>query len=173
MHHARVAEHVVSVFCFRISKRVHQCSHLVWKSSVYLEVYASAFFQHAFSGNGYGTVEHQRVVVRYEQGRVGLMFQYILLHILLSITQEDLAGIIGYVRLLGFRKESSPLLRRLQDNSRIPVITKAADYRKLISENQWLAFEKDLFCADLYESVKAEKSQKPFVSDLQRSPVIL
>ena len=96
-----------------------------------------------------------------------------LLHILLSITQEDLAGTIGYVRLLGFRKESSPLLRRLQDNSRIPVITKAADYRKLISENQWLAFEKDLFCADLYESVKAEKSQKPFVSDLQRSPVIL
>ena len=96
-----------------------------------------------------------------------------LLHILLSITQEDLAETIGYVRLLGFRKESSPLLRRLQDNSRIPVITKAADYRKLISENQWLAFEKDLFCADLYESVKAEKSQKPFVSDLQRSPVIL
>lgn len=96
-----------------------------------------------------------------------------LLHILLEIAQEDLAGSPGYVRLLGFRKESSPLLRRLQDNSRIPVITKAADYRKLIPENQWRGFEKDLFCADLYESVKTEKSQKPFVSDLQKAPVIL
>ncbi len=97
----------------------------------------------------------------------------VLLHILLEIAQEDLAGTPGYVRLLGFRKESSPLLRRLQDNSRIPVITKAADYRKLIPENQWRGFEKDLFCADLYESVKTEKSQKPFVSDLQKAPVIL
>ena len=96
-----------------------------------------------------------------------------LLHILLEIAQEDLAGTPGYVRLLGFRKESSPFLRRLQDNSRIPVITKAADYRKLIPENQWRGFEKDLFCADLYESVKTEKSQKPFVSDLQKAPVIL
>ena len=82
-----------------------------------------------------------------------------LLHILLSITKEDMSETPGYVRLLGFRKESSSLLRMLQDSSRIPVITKA--------------FEKDLFCADLYESVKAEKSQKTFVSDLQKSPVIL
>ena len=96
-----------------------------------------------------------------------------LLHILLEIAQEDLAGTPGYVRLLGFRKESSPLLRRLQDNSRIPIVTKAADYRKQIPKDQWRGFEKDLFCADLYESVKAEKSQGTFVSDLQRSPVIL
>ncbi len=96
-----------------------------------------------------------------------------LLHILLSITQEDMAEAPGYVRLLGFRKESSPLLRRLQDSSRIPIVTKAADYRKQIPKDQWKGFEKDLFCADLYESVKAEKSQKTFVSDLQRSPVIL
>ena len=96
-----------------------------------------------------------------------------LLHILLEIAQEDLAGTPGYVRLLGFHKESSPLLRRLQDNSRIPIVTKAADYRKQIPKDQWRGFEKDLFCADLYESVKAEKSQKTFVNDLQRSPVIL
>ena len=96
-----------------------------------------------------------------------------LLHILLSITQEDMAESPGYVRLLGFRRESSPLLRRLQDSSRIPIVTKAADYRKQIPKDQWKGFEKDLFCADLYESVKAEKSQKAFVSDLQRSPVIL
>lgn len=96
-----------------------------------------------------------------------------LLHILLSITQEDMAENPGYVRLLGFRKESSSLLRRLQDSSRIPVITKAADYRKMLPEDCRKAFEKDLFCADLYESVKIEKSQKTFVSDLQKSPVIL
>lgn len=96
-----------------------------------------------------------------------------LLHILLSITKEDMSATPGYVRLLGFRKESSALLRRLQDSSRIPVITKAADYRKMLPENCRKAFEKDLFCADLYESVKAERSQKTFVSDLQKSPVIL
>ena len=96
-----------------------------------------------------------------------------LLHILLSITKEDMSETPGYVRLLGFRKESSSLLRMLQDSSRIPVITKAADYRKMLPEDCRKAFEKDLFCADLYESVKAEKSQKTFVSDLQKSPVIL
>lgn len=96
-----------------------------------------------------------------------------LLHILLQITQEDLARNPGYVRLLGFRKESSPLLRRIQDNSRIPVVTKAANYRKLLPQSQWKVFEKDLFCADLYESVNAEKSQTAFVSDLQKPPVIL
>lgn len=96
-----------------------------------------------------------------------------LLHILLSITREDAAQTPVYVRLLGFRKESSPLLRRLKNSSRIPIVTKAADYRKQIPKDQWSSFEKDLFCADLYESVKAEKSQKTFVSDLQRSPVIL
>lgn len=96
-----------------------------------------------------------------------------LLHILLSITKENMSETPGYVRLLGFRKESSSLLRMLQDSSRIPVITKAADYRKMLPEDCRKAFEKDLFCADLYESVKAEKSQKTFVSDLQKSPVIL
>ena len=90
-----------------------------------------------------------------------------------DLSQEDMAESPGYVRLLGFRRESSPLLRRLQDSSRIPIVTKAADYRKQIPKDQWKGFEKDLFCADLYESVKAEKSQKTFVSDLQRSPVIL
>ena len=65
-----------------------------------------------------------------------------LLHILLSITKEDMSETPGYVRLLGFRKESSSLLRMLQDSSRIPVITKAADYRKMLPEDCRKAFEK-------------------------------
>ena len=44
-----------------------------------------------------------------------------------------------------------------QDSSRIPIVTKAADYRKQIPKDQWKGFEKDLFCADLYESVKSRK----------------
>lgn len=96
-----------------------------------------------------------------------------LLHILLEITSKDTEISPGYVRLLGFRRKSAPLLRMLQDNSRIPLITKAADYRKLLSKPQWKVFEKDLFCSDLYESVKPKKSQETFVSDLQKSPVIL
>lgn len=96
-----------------------------------------------------------------------------LLHILLSITEKESASRPSYVRLLGFRKHAAPLLRQIQDNSEIPLITKAADYPRLLSSKGCTLFEKDLFASDLYETVLKNKIQENFVSDLKKSPVIL
>lgn len=96
-----------------------------------------------------------------------------LLHALLGITpaMESLAP--SYVRLLGFRRESSDFLRIMQENSQIPIITKGADYKKALDSSACGVFEKDLFLSDLYESVKSMKKQTAFVNDLQKPPVIL
>ena len=96
-----------------------------------------------------------------------------LLHALLGITQEMQTQEPSYVRLLGFRKDHSAFLRTMQKKSRIPIITKAADYQKQLSPSAASAFEKDLFLSDLYESVKCAKKQTAFVNDLQKPPVIL
>lgn len=100
-----------------------------------------------------------------------------LLHAILGIFEDMPTSMPSYVRLLGFRKESSSILRTIQNNTRLPLITKAADYRKLLSCEEVFrgesTFEKDLFVSNLYESVKCAKKQTGFVNDLQKPPVIL
>lgn len=96
-----------------------------------------------------------------------------LLHALLGITPVMQGLMPSYVRLLGFRRESSEFLRIMQKNSQIPLITKGADYGKVLNSHAASAFEKDLFLSDLYESVKCAKKQTAFVNDLQKPPVIL
>ena len=72
-----------------------------------------------------------------------------LLHVLLNIPSDLPAISPAYVRLLGFKKESSFFLRILQKNSDIPIITKAADYKKLLPKEAHSLFEKDLFASNL------------------------
>ena len=96
-----------------------------------------------------------------------------LLHVLLNIPSDLPAVSPAYVRLLGFKKESSSFLRTLQKSSDIPIITKAADYRKLLPKEAHSLFEKDLFASNLYETVKCNKKSAAFTNDLQKPPIIL
>lgn len=96
-----------------------------------------------------------------------------LLHVLLNIPSDLPAVSPAYVRLLGFKKESSSFLRTLQKNSDIPIITKAADYRKLLPKEAHSLFEKDLFASNLYETVTCNKKPAAFTNDLQKPPIIL
>lgn len=96
-----------------------------------------------------------------------------LLHVLLNISSDLPVASPMYVRLLGFKKESSCFLRTLQNNSALPIITKAADYKKLLPKEAYLPFEKDLFASNLYETVKCNKKPAAFTNDLQKPPIIL
>ena len=96
-----------------------------------------------------------------------------LLHVLLNIPSDLPAISPAYVRLLGFKKESSSFLRILQKNSDIPIITKTADYKKLLPKEAHSLFEKDLFASNLYETVKCNKKSTAFTNDLQKPPIIL
>ncbi len=83
-----------------------------------------------------------------------------LLHILLDIRKEELAAQLAgetmhYARLLGFRKESSALLKKLQEHSELPLITRVADSLRTMREQGNAAgarlLELDMSCSHLYE----------------------
>ena len=75
--------------------------------------------------------------------------------ILLGITQEqppswkDLA--MPYARVLGFRKDASPLFAELKKSSRIPLITKPAAAFSILSGPALEEFQKDLYASHLYQ----------------------
>ena len=98
-----------------------------------------------------------------------------LFHILLNLTGEDTRNSVAmpYARILGFRKDHSRILGLLKENSRIPIIPKAADYKTYLTPDLQPLFEKDLFAANLYETIAATKQKRAFLHDLKRSPVIL
>lgn len=86
-----------------------------------------------------------------------------LLHILLDITKEDLAfctelGCTPYARVLGFRKSAEPLLSAIKKQSAIPLITKAADAEKVLSEDSYIMFRQDIQISQLYHGVTASLS---------------
>jgi predicted nucleotidyltransferase len=83
-----------------------------------------------------------------------------LLHILLGIHQNDYNllwedGGIPYLRVLGFRKESAPLLSAIKKEASAPLVTKAADASQILSPDAMLLFEQDIRCAGLYRGIAA------------------
>lgn len=86
----------------------------------------------------------------------------ILLHFILNITNQDYSfgkelDYIPYLRILGFRKDASALLKTLKNTSTIPVISKLADAGTLLDENAMEMLKKDIFAADLYSQICANK----------------
>lgn len=85
-----------------------------------------------------------------------------LLHLILDIRSEQLdqwkaAGYAPYARILGFRKESAPLLSQLKKRSSIPLLTKMADAPALLSAPALAMLEQEVRAAHLYQTVCREK----------------
>lgn len=57
-----------------------------------------------------------------------------LLHIILDIKKEDQKKEVGYIRVLGYKKEKSYLLNKLIDNAQVPVILNVKDNEHLLSK---------------------------------------
>lgn len=111
-----------------------------------------------------------------------------LLHILLGITKELTSSLRNqdyalYARVLGFRKESAPLLTAIKKNSQIPLITKTADGEKILSDYHWSSdetrasairsFHCDLYCAHVYESLAFQKNNMGRRNEFNHPIVIL
>lgn len=85
--------------------------------------------------------------------------QRALLHIILGIHQVP--DNVPYARVLGFRRESSFLLKEIKTNSRIPVITKLADAPSLARLPGSGAAERNDFCLQsVWIPYCTEKRQK-------------
>ena len=92
-----------------------------------------------------------------------------LLHILLELpnTKKELS----FIRLLGFRKESSHLLKQIPEGN-VPVLTKMAHGNKLLSGNAKEDFEKEIFCSDLYNQIVYTKYGTVIPSDYKHKIII-
>lgn len=96
-----------------------------------------------------------------------------LTHILLDIQKSDFAlcrshGYHAYIRVLGFQKEYAEILTKIKNASSLPLLTKVSGNPELPEFGRKM-LERDIFAADLYESVITDKFQTTFISEYQQS----
>lgn len=99
-----------------------------------------------------------------------------LLHILLDTSVPSKENIPGYLRLLGLKKEASCLLnsgRQASHRPLVPIITKVADAKKLLSAKEYALFEEDIRAAHLYRHICYQKFGFCAKSEYQQGPIIL
>lgn len=87
----------------------------------------------------------------------------ILTHLLLGLANDDYIigkelDYIPYLRILGFRRGSSALLRQLKQNASVPLLSKLADAPKSVNSKALFLLKQDIFAANLYEQIKAQKT---------------
>lgn len=98
-----------------------------------------------------------------------------LLHILLGLKEKtiDISGtgrpLVPYARLLAMKRSASPLMKELKEHSQIPIITKPAEARKLLSDDALSMFLEDIAAADLYNRIVTSKFGTPFITDMKHS----
>ncbi len=95
-----------------------------------------------------------------------------LLHLLLNIKADSLKEYIRqdyilYARLLGIRKESSALLRCIEKEGRIPVITKVSKAARQLSETGLQMLSEDIFASHIYNQAVFNKYHTSMVNEYQ------
>ena len=63
-----------------------------------------------------------------------------------------------YARILGFRKDASPLLKELQEHSRIPLLRKIAKEKQTLTPEQQNLLDLDVYATDLYNRILFSKT---------------
>lgn len=107
-----------------------------------------------------------------------------LLHILLQIRKTDLqeyadSGIIGYARILGFRRNSQhggapSLISLVSDSTAIPLITALADaVRKPLPAPFDRMLQSDIRSGNLYDITAAQKNSSGITPELRKPMIIL
>jgi len=101
-----------------------------------------------------------------------------LTHILLNIRKDSFDqfnqnGYTAYARVLGIKKESSHLLRRIAGIGRIPVITKIAKAEKQLDPLAKQMLSEDLFAAHLYNQAVYEKYGTLLPNEYQKGIIII
>lgn len=78
-----------------------------------------------------------------------------LLHICLGIKQYNQKNYdIPYIRLLGFRKDASHLIKKLCDNAAVPVLKNARDIHSLTAPFAKEMINEDIRCSELYRYIQ-------------------
>lgn len=99
--------------------------------------------------------------------------QRALLHIILNIKKSDINyyksnGGIPYIRVLGFKKESSHLLSELTKKASVPIITNLKDSSKVLNEAGYYMLQSEIKSNDIYYICSSFKIGEEF-----RRPIVL
>lgn len=94
-----------------------------------------------------------------------------LIHILLDITESDYTE-IAYARMLGFRKDDAKVLSVIKEHSKISFISRLSGELELTNDGDSM-LQKDIFTANLYESVVADKFGTDYKNEYQQQIVRL
>ncbi|MBQ8278412.1 MAG: nucleotidyltransferase [Roseburia sp.] len=100
----------------------------------------------------------------------------VLMHLILNINKQDYqlgkdVDYVPYLRILGFCKDSTALLKKLKNAANVPIISKLADAASLLDANAMSLLEKDIFAADLYSQILAHKTGTISQSEYTRNIV--
>ena len=82
-------------------------------------------------------------------------------------------GHIPYAQVLGFCKNSTPLLGQIKRNASIPLLTKSADASSVLNKDGLDIFQKTCKASGLYEMLLCRKTGQPFIHEFQKSPRII
>jgi len=102
-----------------------------------------------------------------------------LYHIMLNMHKNDLdlymneLGITPYARVLGFRKEATPIFSEIDKKTQIPLVTKLADAQNILSEQAYEMLQKEITINDIYSSIRASKAKVPMYNEYSTPIVII
>ena len=101
-----------------------------------------------------------------------------LLHILLDMKKYQMTDYqahdyVSYARILGFRKESTPLLSAITQNASIPLLSKPADAKTVLDTNAYAMLMDEVRMSDIYQSILSQKSKKKMAHEFRTPLVIL
>lgn len=104
--------------------------------------------------------------------------QRTLLHILLSLHKEDFwnfveNGFAQYVKILGFRKDSSDLLKSLKTNCNLPIISNVKDSINVLNDTGLKMLKDEIKCSDIYNIIIGDKYGTPCKNDYSHPIIII
>lgn len=97
-----------------------------------------------------------------------------LAHILLQLPSQmpaplvSNAGVLPYLRVLGFRQTAAPLLHEIKQCAQTPLITRVPEAGQMLSEETMLYFKQDLLASDIYRSALFHKCGRCYADDYRR-----
>lgn len=125
----------------------------------------------------YGSYEERAVQLKTRQ-YTHTRISRALLHLMLGMKKTDVdfyrqQDYVPYARVLGFKKESAPLLSRIKTAGGLPLITKTADAGQILSPDAYRLLKQDFYCSHLYHAVLSSHTGAPSLNEYNRPLVIL